>query len=78
MKLFLFTSLAALGMAQIALASTDMDADGDGMVTWEEVQTSHPGMTEDQFAALDVNGDGSLDSDEVKAAQDAGQLPAEG
>lgn len=78
MKLFLLTALTALGLAQGAFASTDMDADGDGVVTLEEAQAAHPDLTEAQFAAMDANGDGGLDADELSAARDAGQLPDQG
>ena len=78
MKYILLTTAAALGLSSAAIASTDMDSDGDGMVTWEEVQAAAPDVTEDQFKMLDANGDGALDADEVSAAREAGQLPAEG
>lgn len=78
MKLFLLTTLTALGLTQMAMAADMLDADGDGGVSWEEVQASHPDLTEDQFNAMDVNGDGALDADEVNAARAAGQLPEQG
>lgn len=72
------TTLAALGLASMSMASTALDANGDGAVTWQEAQASHPDLTEAQFAAMDANGDGALDADEVTAARTAGQLPDKG
>lgn len=53
------------------------DADGDGLVTWDELVAAHPDLTEDAFIAADTNGDGTLDEDELAAAREAGIIPAE-
>ena len=44
----------------------------------EELQAVHTDITAEDFAALDVNGDGSLDADEYAAGVDGGLIPAEG
>ena len=53
---------------------TDLDANEDTMVTIDEVTAVYPETTEDAFAAMDANADGSLDADEIEAAQNAGML----
>ena len=65
--------LPAFAMGQ---GATEMDANGDGMLSMAELQAVYPDMTADQFATVDTNADGSLDATEVAAATDAGLLPA--
>lgn len=68
------TSLAML-LPVMGSAMTEMDTDGDGMLSMSEVQAAHPDMTEEQFNEADTNGDGMLDEMEVQAARDAGMMP---
>ncbi len=75
MKTTFLTALAATGLATAALASTAVDANGDGMLTIEEVQAAFPEVGADTFSAMDTNADGALDSAEVAAAQEAGLMP---
>jgi hypothetical protein len=63
----------AFAMGQSA---TQIDANEDGVLTLVEVQAVYPDMSEDQFLAVDVNGDGVLEDAEVRAAQEAGLMPA--
>ena len=68
---------ALLGVSvQFAFAQAELDADGDGMLTYAELLTGYPDITEDDFAKMDANQDGMLDADEVAAAVEAGLLPA--
>ena len=67
------TLLASLMAATVAAAQ--VDANGDGVLTLEEVNTAFPEIKAEEFSAMDVNGDGVLDNAEVAAAQDAGLLP---
>jgi hypothetical protein len=62
----------AFAMGQSA---TQIDANEDGVLTLVEVQAVYPDMSEDQFIAVDVNGDGVLEDAEVRAAQEAGLMP---
>jgi len=70
--LAVLTALAAPGFAQDAA----IDINGDGMYSYPELQAVMPEMTEEEFTAMDVSGDGLLDADEITAATEAGQLPA--
>ncbi len=71
------TSLALVLIAALpgfALAE-GADTDNDGLLNWEEVMTAYPDVTEDQFHAADLDGNGTLDAGEIAAAQEAGILP---
>lgn len=69
-------ALATLGFTGPALAQdmTVEDANGDGVYSMEELQAAYPDLTEDQFKLIDANADGSVDADELAAAQEAGTL----
>ena len=75
MKTLLLTTAFGLGLATVAAAAEEIDANGDGLLTLDEVQAAFPEITADSFTAMDVNADGALDDDEVTAAQDAGLMP---
>ncbi|KIC49221.1 hypothetical protein RA29_12725 [Tateyamaria sp. ANG-S1] len=76
-KMAFLTFLAALSVPALAAAEipADIDTDGDGVLTIDEVQASFPEVTSDGFSAMDLNADGVLDEDEVTAAQEAGLMP---
>ncbi|WP_170717925.1 hypothetical protein [Ruegeria profundi] len=71
------TALAAVALAlpNLAAAQSAADANGDGVLTIEEVQAVVPEVNADTFSAMDANGDGALDADEIAIAQEAGLLP---
>lgn len=68
--------LGALASAGFAQSATEVDANGDGMMSMGEVQAVFPDVTEENFSAADTNGDGALDEAEMTAAQEAGTLPS--
>ncbi len=70
------TILLSLGLAGAVSAATAADANGDGVLTIDEVQAVMPDITAESFNAMDLNADGALDAAEVQAAQDAGLMPA--
>lgn len=65
--------LPAFAMGQSAV---QMDSNEDGVLSLAEVQAVYPDMTEETFITVDLNGDGVLEDVEVKAAQEAGLIPA--
>lgn len=69
---FAAASLPVLAMG----AGPAADANGDGMLSVEELQAAFPEVTVESFMAMDTDTDGLLNTDEVAAAQDAGILPA--
>jgi Ca2+-binding EF-hand superfamily protein len=48
----------------------ETDANGDGVVTFEEAAAFRPDLTQEQFASLDVNGDGVLSRDDLPPPTD--------
>ncbi|WP_083445164.1 hypothetical protein [Ruegeria sp. 6PALISEP08] len=68
-------SIAAMTLPGMVLAQSTADANGDGVLTIEEVQAVVPSVDADTFSTMDANGDGALDADEIAVAQEAGLLP---
>ena len=54
---------------------SELDTNGDGMITFDEMLAAVPTVTEENFLAIDTNGDGTVDADEYAAAEAAGTLP---
>lgn len=76
-------TLATLAMAvSPALAMSDnaveVDANGDGVLSLEEVQAVWSNVTAEDFATMDANADGTLDDTEIKAAEEAGMMSTDG
>lgn len=72
----IITTIIAIAVPVGAWAATEADANGDGLLTIDEVQAVMPEITAEAFSTMDLNADGALDADEVQAAQDAGLMPA--
>lgn len=75
MKTLMLTTVIALGLAAPSWSATEVDTNGDGMLTLDEVQAVFPEITVETFTAMDANADGALDDEEVQAAQNAGVMP---
>lgn len=69
-------ALIALMSASAAFAQLAADANGDGVLTIDEVQAAYPDITAESFSTMDLNADGALDEAEVQSAQEAGLMPA--
>ncbi len=68
----------AIALSGAAFAAfTDVDADGDGVLSADEFVSGFPDATEEIFTATDLNADGAISEEEHAAAVDAGILPAE-
>ncbi len=63
-----FTAPAFAETADFATA----DADGNGMVSMDELKAAMPDVAEDAAMAADTDGDGSLNADEYAALANAG------
>jgi hypothetical protein len=65
-----------------ALAAEDTmmmtDADGDGLISYDEATIAYPTLSEVEFQALDDDGDGGLDTAEIAAAREAELMPDQG
>ena len=62
--------------AGLAGAQSEMDTNGDGIYSFNELLASYPALTEETFGTIDVNGDGGVDDEELASAMEAGLLPA--
>lgn len=75
MKNVTIATLIGLMASSAAFAqATVEDTDGNGVYSMDELQAAYPSLTEEVFAQVDVNADGTVDADELSAAVDAGVL----
>ncbi len=79
MKTFLISGVSAFVLAGAAMAVPfeEADTDGDGRISFEELQAVDPMVSEAEFTLYDVNLDGYLDEDEYAAWRIATQRDAE-
>lgn len=75
-RIFKALGLTTALLLPVAAFAQAADANGDGVLTIDEVQVVLPDITAEAFSAMDTNADGALDAAEVQAAQDAGLIPA--
>lgn len=75
MTKFIATLLGFGLAASTAIAASEIDTNGDGLMTIGEVQAVFPDVSADAFAEADINDDGALDDAEMVAGQEQGLLP---
>ena len=76
MKRYTFTAAClAAAVFATAAAAQEIDANGDGLYSLEEMLAVFPAMTEETFTTADLSGDGLLDAEELAAAQADGLIP---
>ena len=74
------TALAASALLFSSFAFADeetfnaTDANGDGVLSVEEIQAAFPTTSEETFGEIDANGDGTVDLEEFDDALDSGAL----
>ncbi|WP_417719216.1 hypothetical protein [Salipiger sp.] len=61
-----------------AFAGEPLDRNGDGWVTFDEIQRVLPQISTDTYIWMDSDGDSLLDYEELEAARKAGTLPDAG
>ncbi len=76
--IIILAGLGLLANSALALGESirEIDANGDGVMTVDELQAVYPDMTAEQFAQLDLNSDGTLDHAEMEVGQQKGLIPA--
>lgn len=78
MNPYFIAMVLSTGVTSVALAQTMLpeiaDTDGSGAWSLGELQAVWPDMTEEAFATVDTNADGSVDTAELTAAVDAGTV----
>ncbi|MEM6595905.1 MAG: hypothetical protein AAGC82_01590 [Pseudomonadota bacterium] len=76
MKKFLLPSCVLIAGAATAATMAELDANADGMVSYEEISAVMPEIGTDLFDVIDANQDGMIDEDELTVATESGLLPA--
>ena len=51
-----------------ALVVSDVDTDGDNLISFAEMTVKYPDLTEDAFGTIDTSGDSFVDETELAAA----------
>ena len=65
-------------MANAAFANegiAELDTNGDGLITADELSAVFPDVTAETFAEIDADGNGAMDDEEMAAAVAAGLIP---
>jgi len=75
--LFALTLATSTALAQTPLTFAEVDSDGNGELSFEELSAVWPDITQEEFDRADVNMSGGLSPDELNALQPA-TLPAPG
>jgi len=77
-KILGLAALTAMLMTPAMAQGVDaaLDTNGDGMMSFPELQAGYPDLTEEAFTAMDQTGDGLLDVVEVSDAINAGLIAA--
>ena len=72
-------AVAMFAAPAFALTVSDVDTDGDSLVSFAEMAVKYPDLTEEVFGAIDTSDDSFVDEAELAAALDAGTIeePAE-
>jgi len=81
MKKIILSSLVVLGLSSAAFAQaatdfTSVDADASGGISYTEAVAAWPDLTQEAFAAADVDGNGELSAEEYDALVAASAAPA--
>ena len=73
MSVLLTLAGASLPVLAVAMGA---DADGNGVLSMEEVKVMYPEITESVFAEIDADADGAVSEAEYNAAVKSGLLPS--
>lgn len=61
--------------AEYATSFEDLDANGNGIVTQDELAAAYPEVAEEVIVVIDGDADGEISEEEHASAADAGLLP---
>lgn len=63
-----------LAAPAFAVSISDVDTDGDSLVSFTEMSVMYPELTEEAFGEVDTNADSFVDEAELTAALEAGVI----
>jgi hypothetical protein len=66
--------VALFAAPAFSLTVSDVDTDGDSLVSFTEMSVLYPDLTEEVFAEIDTSGDSFVDESELTAALEAGTV----
>ncbi|MCT8161319.1 hypothetical protein [Pseudoruegeria sp. SHC-113] len=66
--------VALFAAPAFAITLSDIDTDGDSLVSYAEITVNYPDLTEEVFTEIDASGDGFADEAELTAAVEAGLI----
>lgn len=71
--------VAMFAAPAFALTVSDVDTDGDSLVSFAEMAVKYPDLSEEAFGEIDTSDDSYVDESELAAALEAGVIeePAE-
>jgi hypothetical protein len=67
-------AIALFAAPALAVTVSDIDTDGDSLVSFAEMATLYPDLTEDVFGTVDTSDDNLVDEAELAAALEAGVI----
>ena len=70
----IFLAALMVSVAGGVSAQELVDADENGVYSYEEMLTAYPELSEEQFVMIDTDGDEAVSMDEFNAAVEAGIL----
>jgi hypothetical protein len=73
--LFALTLATPAALAQAPLTFAEVDIDANGLLSFTELQAVWPDLTQEEFAAADIEGKGELTPEQVSTLQPAA-IPA--
>lgn len=66
--------VALFAAPAFAITLSDIDTDGDSLVSYDELTVNYPDLGEEVFTQIDTSGDGFADEAELTAAVEAGLI----
>jgi hypothetical protein len=70
--------VALFAAPAFALSVSDVDTDGDSLVSFTEMSVLYPDLTDELFAEIDTSDDSLVDETELTAAIEAGMIEEPG
>ncbi|KNX40027.1 EF hand [Roseovarius tolerans] len=66
--------VALFAAPAFSLTVSEVDTDGDSLVSFTEMSVLYPDLTEEVFAEIDTSGDSFVDESELTAALEVGTV----